>query len=131
MKTVTKASPSNCVVNFEFGVADADTFNFLDEEELRKLEDTLKQQALPILDVYCATRCHIIEATGKRKSLKFDYNMLRFSFHRKKMELFIYHERGIQRVPLEDLVFFLKNQINRELVEKQQKILALKHIHTP
>lgn len=130
MKTLTMASPVNCTVSFEFGVADADTFNFLDEEELKKLENTLRQQALPILDIFCAARYYITEADGKRKSLKFDYNMIRFSFYRKNMELFVYHERGIQRIPLEDLVLFLKNQINTELAGKQQKKLTLKHLHT-
>lgn len=130
MQTLTKASPLNCVVNFEFGLADADTFNFLDDEELERLEHTVRQQALPLLDVYCISRLHILEADGKRKSLKFDYNMLRFSFRRKKMELFVYHERGIQRIPLEDLVLFIKNQINTELADKKQKTLTQKHLHT-
>jgi len=130
MKTLTKASPSNCAVNFEFGVADSDTFNFLDEGEVKKLEVTLKQQALPLLDFFCAARYHITDAGGKRRSLKFDYNMLRFAFKRKNMELFVYHERGSQRIPLEDLVLFLQNQINAQLADKQQKTLALKHLHT-
>jgi len=130
MKTITKASPTNCVVNFEFGVADADTFNFLDAEELKKLGNILKQQAFQVLDFFCASRYHVTEQDGKRKSLKFDYNMLRFAFFRKNVELFICHERGTQRIPLEDLVLFLKNQINKELTEKQQKTLALEHIHT-
>jgi len=130
MKTVTKASPSNCVVNFEFGIADAETFNFLDEEEHKKLEKALRKEALPILDIFCAARYHVTEADGKRKSLKFDYNMLRFAFYRKNMELFVYHERGIQHIPLEDLVLFLKYQIDKELTGKQQKTLILKYIHT-
>jgi len=130
MTTLTKASPRNCSVNFEFGVADADTFNFLDEEELKKLENTLKEQALRILDIFCVTRYHIDGTGGKRKSLKFDYNMLRFAFYRKNMELFVYHERGIQRIPLEDFVLFLQDHFNKELANKQQKTLTLRHIHT-
>jgi len=130
MKTLTNASPANCVVNLEFGVAEADTFNFLDEEELKKIESALRQQALPVLDVYCVARYHVAEADGKRKSLKFDYSMLRFAFYRKDIELFVYHERGIQRLPLEDLVLFLKNKIDQELIDKQQSSLTLKHLHT-
>jgi len=128
MKTLTKASPNNCVVNFEFGVADADTFNFLNEEELQKLEVTLKQQALPILDVFCAARYYVTEESGKRKSLKFDYSMLRFAFYTKAMELLVYHERGNQRIPLEDLVLFIQNQINKQLTEKQHKTLTLNRL---
>jgi len=130
MKALTKASPLNCTVNFEFGVADADTFNFLDDEELKKLENALKEQALQILDILCVARYHVNEASGKLKSLKFDYNMLRFTFYRKNVELFVYHERGIQRIPLEDLALFLRDQFNRELADRQQATLTLNHIHT-
>ncbi len=129
MKTLTKASPANCTVNFEFGVADTDAFNFLDEEELKKLEQTVKQQPLQVLDAYCAARYQITETSGKRRSLKFDYNMLRFAFYRRQVQLFIFHERGINRVPLEDLVLFLANQINQGLVAEQGRRLTLKRIH--
>jgi len=128
MKTFTPASPPNCFVNFEFGVADTDTFNFLDEEELQKIENTLNQQALPILDIFCATRYHIRDQTEKRKTLKADYNMLRFTFYQKNMELFIHNERGTQRIPLKDLILFLKSQIDQELAERRLETLTLKRI---
>jgi len=129
MKTLTKAAPANCTVNFEFGVADADTFNFLDEEELKKLEKAVSQQHFRVFDVYCATRYHVRDASGKTKSLRFDYNILRFAFYKRQVQLFICHERGINRVPLEDLVLFLESQINKRLEEKQQRALSLKRIH--
>ena len=129
MQTVTNTSPANCTVNFEFGIADADTFNFLDDEELRKIQKTLKQQqALPVLDVYYVARYHLTEADGKRRPLKFDYGMLRFAFGRKNMELFIYHERGTQRIPLEDMAHFIRNQVNEQLTEKKQQTLTLKKV---
>jgi len=129
MKTFTEASPANCTVNFEFGVADADTFSFLDEDELKKLRKALKRQHFQVFDFYCATRYHITDASGKPKSLKFDYNMLRFAFYKKQIQLFVCHERGINRVPLEDLVLFLKNQINKRLADTQHRTLNLKRIH--
>jgi len=129
MKTLTKAAPANCAVNFEFGAADADTFNFLDEEELKKLKKAMKQQRFRVLDVYCATRYHVTDASGKTRSLKFDYSILRFAFYKRQIQLFICHERGINRVPLEDLALFLLSQINNRLAEKQQRALNLKRIH--
>lgn len=129
MKTLTKAAPNNCTINFEFGLAEAESFNFLDDEELRKLESILKEQTLQVLDVFCAASYHIREADGKDKSLKFDYNMLRFVFKTKNMELFIFHERGIRRIPLDDLTLFLINEINKELAENQQETLVRKHMH--
>jgi hypothetical protein len=128
MQTVTNTSPANCTVNFEFGVADADTFNFLDEEEHKKIQKTLKQQSLPVLDIYCVARYHLTEADGKRRPLKFDYGMLRFAFGRRNMELFVYHERGTQRIPLEDMAHFIRNQVNEQLTQKQQQKLTLKKI---
>jgi len=128
MKTITKASPTNCCLNLEFGVANADTFNFLDREELKKLENALKQQAFSILDFFLAARYHVTEPAGKRRSLKFDYHMLRMLFYEKNLELLVYHERGTQRIQLEDLVLFLKNQIDKQLSEKLQKPLILKRV---
>jgi hypothetical protein len=128
MQTVTKTSQANCTVNFEFGVADADTFNFLDEEELQKIEKTLKQQSLPVLDIYCVARYHLTEAKGKGRPLKFDYGMLRFAFGRRNMELFVYHERGTQRIPLEDMAVFIRDQVNEQLAEKSQQTLTLKKV---
>lgn len=125
---ITTPSPFKCEVSFEFGVAEESTFNFLDKEELQRLQKSVEEKSLPILDVYCAVRYHKVNESGKRTSLKFDYHMLRFAFYRRIIELFVSHERGTQRIPLEDLVTFLKNRINKELEQKQQKPLTLKHL---
>jgi hypothetical protein len=128
IKHITEAGPASCSVSFEFGVADADTFNFLDAEELQRIRETLKQQTLPVLDVYFVARYHASQPEGKRRSLKFDYGMLRFAFGKGNMELFVYHERGTQRIPLDDLAAFLKDQINTQLGAKRKKTLTLKSV---
>lgn len=130
METITQAAPVNCCVEFEFGVADADTFSYLDGEELKKLETALRQEALRVLDVFCIARYHVMQANGKRRSLKFDYAMFRFAFKEDIMELLMHHQRGIQRIPLKDLISFLANQINRSLSEKGQEILVIRNSHT-
>jgi hypothetical protein len=128
---LTKASPPNCQVNFELGIAEEDTFNFIDKEELDRLERSLEEGETPrILDFFCATRYHTTTQTGKTKPLKFDYVLLRFTFQRRTTELFIVHERGTQRIPLEDLVTFIINRINEELIQKELKPLILKHMRT-
>jgi len=116
-------------VSFEFGIAEESAFNFLDEEELQRAHKSIADKALSTLDVFCATRFHTVDEGGKRKPLKFDYHLLRFTFYKKNVELLISHERGTQRIPLEDLVTFLANRVNRELATKQQRLLALKHLH--
>jgi hypothetical protein len=128
LKNVTRASPANCKVGFEFGVAEEVVFNFLDREEYDRIQTHIKQNTnrFKILDFFCATRYHVIDAEGKRKPLKFDCNLIRFSFSRRVMELFIVHERGIQHIPLEDLVTFLIRQINKELKQRGMKTLTIK-----
>jgi len=128
---LTRASPPNCQVNFELGVAEEDTFNFLDREELDRLERSLKEgETLRILDFFCATRYHTTTQNGKTKPLKFDYALLRFTFQKRTMELFVVHERGTQRIPLEDLVTSLTNRVNRELIQRGFKTLTLKRMRT-
>jgi len=83
-----------------------------------------------ILDFFCATRYHTTTPNGETKPLKFDYALLRFTFQRRTMELFIVHERGTQRIPLEDLVIFLTNRINKELTVKGFKALTVRHMRT-
>jgi hypothetical protein len=62
--------------------------------------------------------------------MKFDYHLLRFTFQENSMELRICHERGTQRVPLEDLVTFITKRINEELSQKRLKLLNLEYLRT-
>lgn len=127
LRTLTKASPINCEVKFEFGIADEKTFTFLDEHELRRVQSSLEAQALQILDVFCAAGYHVSDDHGKRTPLKFDYTMLRFAFQDRTMELFVSHERGSRRIPLEDLILFLTGRLNKQLGRKS---LALEYMRT-
>ena len=125
MKTITEASPPNCCATFEFGIADGDTFNFFDAHELRKIQKVLEETPLDLIDFYCAIRYHITEPSGKRRPLKFDYKILRFTFNDKDMKLAAYHERGNQHIPIEDLVEFFQKQINKRLVQTRHRTIKL------
>jgi hypothetical protein len=132
LETLTKSSPANCELNFEFGIAEKGAFNFLDKEELDRFLKSLEEETkepMRLLDFFCATRYHTATPNGKRRPLKFDYVLLRFAFYRRTMEIFIAHERGTQRIPLEDLAIFLTNRINNELKQMGFKTLTLKHMH--
>jgi len=54
--------------------------------------------------------------------------MLRFTFSRKTMQLLVSHERGNQRISLEDFITFLTNKINKKLKKEAQKALVLKYL---
>ena len=125
LATVTAASPPNCFVNFEFGVADSDAFCFLDKSELSRLERALKAQALSILDVFCGARYHIKKEKGKKQSLQFDYSLLRFMFEKPNIGLSAHYIRGNQRIPRKDFVLYLRNQIDKELVAKKHETMIL------
>ncbi len=131
LRKLTISSPSNCALNFEFGIAEHYAFNFLDKEELEKFQKSQNQSVEPmrLLDFFCALRYCTMTDEGRRRSLKFDYILLRFVFQMRAMEIFIVHERGPQRVPLEDLVTFLTNRINNGLKQNGLKTLALKYLH--
>ena len=128
LATITAASPPNCYVNFEFGIADTDAFYYLDQKQLSAVERALKAQSLPILDVFCASRYKIKKEKGGDKPLQFDYSVLRFTFENQDVELLLHYVRGIQRIPRKDFILFLRDQIDKELVEKKHKTLALKSL---
>jgi len=119
---------SNCQVSFEFGIAEDMTFNYLDKEELERFQKQVETTPLRVIDIFSVIRYHTVNAKGKRTPLKFDYNMLRFTFSRKTMELFVAHERGNQRISQEDLITFLANKINEKLKKEAQKSLVLKYL---
>jgi len=128
LASLTTASPPNCYVNFEFGIADTDAFYYLDQEQLNALEKVLKAQPLPILDTFCGARYHIKKGKGKDKPLPFDYSVLRFTFENSEIELLLHYIRGNQRIPRKDFILFLKDQINKELIKKQLKTWTLKSL---
>ena len=128
LKDMATFSSSECEVSFEIGIADGIEFNYLDEEELNRFRKGIVKKALPALDFFCVVRYHI-KKSGKRVPLKFDYHILRYTFHNKKnLELRVSHQRGIRRVSVENLVTFITKRINEELSQNRLKPLELKSL---
>ncbi len=109
----------NYKVSFEFGIADGSDFIFLDKKELKRNLKALDENEFKILDFFLVVRYHRTNDKGKQIPLRFDYHVLRFAFHEKIVELLIRHERGTQRIAIEDLVEFLTKQVNLELKKRQ------------
>jgi len=128
LNAVTPHLPPDIEASFEVGVAEEVEFNYLDMEELDRFQKNIVEKELPILDFFCVARYHMVNNRGKRIPLKFDYHLLRFAFQENSMELRICHERGTQRVPLEDLVTFITKRINEELSQKRLKPLNLEYL---
>ena len=116
---VTPYLKQKCEVGFEFGVAEGFDFNFLDKKELDQCLKIVDEKELQTLDFFFAVRYHLIREAGKRVPLRFDYHVLRFSFQESRLEMRIRHERGSQRVTLDDLTTFITKKINAELSSRR------------
>ena len=127
LDAVTPYSKQKCEVSFEVGVAEGFGFNFLDKKELDQCLKSIAEKELQTLDFFFVVGCHRIEKGDKRVPLRFDYYVLRFIFQKSGFEMRIRHERGTQRVPLDDLTDFLTEQINAELSKRQRTPLIFKN----
>ena len=127
LNDVAPFSKLKCEVSFEFGVAEGSAFNYLDGEELRRVQREIAKLAPSTLDFFFVVRYHTIDG-GRRIPLKFDYHLLRLIFRRNSMELRICHERGTQRIPLEDLIMFLASRLGKEVRRRGLRSLNLKHL---
>jgi len=125
LDAVTPYLKQKCEVSFEFGVAEDFDFNFLDKNELDQCLRSVAEKELQTLDFFFAVRYHIIREDSKRVPLRFDYHVLRFTFQENGLEMRIRHERGTQRVTLDDLTDFIAKRINAELSRRQLTPLIL------
>ncbi|NWG10168.1 hypothetical protein HXY33_00190 [Candidatus Bathyarchaeota archaeon] len=113
-------SLSQCTVIFESGIAEANNFNYLDEEETNKALKAIQKKPLQIMDFFCALRYYKIQ-NEKKTSLKFDYYMMRFIFNKDLMEMQVFHEKGPRYVSPEDITRFIADRINKASSKKMLK----------
>jgi len=109
-----------CKLIFEFGLADAGDFNYIDEEEVKKVRNLLGKEYLRSMDFFCAVRYYKGE---KKKALKFDYYLLRTIYDKDILEIQVFHKKGPRYISPEDLTMFIINKINeassRKILKKQ------------
>jgi hypothetical protein len=108
------ANPSvpECTIIFEIGIADAESFSYIDENETNKVLNVLKKEPFREIDLFCAVRYYKGNA-GKKKPLRFDYYLMRAVFGKDSVEMRVFHERGPRYISPEDIVTFLVNMINK------------------
>ena len=109
-----------CKLIFEFGLADAEGFNYIDEEEVKKVRNLLEKEHLRTMDFFCAIRYYKRE---KKRALKFDYYLLRTVYNRDILEIQVFHKKGPRYISPEDLTLFIFNKTNeasnRKILKKQ------------
>jgi hypothetical protein len=120
-EVATPSSPQHTVV-FEFGIAEANNFNYLDEEETKKACKVVEGKPFQILDFFCVLRYYKMQ-NDERKSLRFDYYMTRFVFNKNMMEIQVFHERGPRYVTPEELAFFVVEKISELFSRKVLNLL--------
>lgn len=115
----------NGTVIFEFGIADAEDFCYLNQEEAQRLQTALDVAPLQVMDWFCAIR-YYKNTQEKKAPLKFDYYMLRMGFGEKGvMEVLVFHEKGPRYISPEDLVAFMERKVNqgasRKLLKRKEQ----------
>jgi len=97
-------------VIFEFGLADGQSFSYLDETTLETALGALSKET-QVLDFFCVIRYY--KGVGDKKTpLKFDYYMIRTLYDKGVLEVQIYHERGPRYVTPQDLSEFIVGKVN-------------------
>jgi hypothetical protein len=113
------ANPSvpQCTAILEFGIAEANDFNYLDTEETNKTLKVIRKNPLQVMDFFCALRYYRMQS-GKKTPLRFDYYMMRFIFDKDSMKIQVFHERGPRYVSPEDIANFVVNEIGETFSRK-------------
>ncbi|MEM0058668.1 MAG: hypothetical protein QXG58_07520 [Candidatus Bathyarchaeia archaeon] len=111
LETIANPSIPECMVIFEFGIAESETFNYLNQEEVQKALEIIGEAPLEVMDFFCAVR-YYKQRGDKNKPLKFDYYMLRLAFNVNILEVQVFHERGPRHISPEDLINLIVNRVN-------------------
>jgi len=113
----------------DLGVADGVTFTYVDSEVFNECLEAIEKKAFETLDFICIVRYYNVRS-GRRRPLKFDYHMVRFTFRDKAMGIIVYHERGVRHLAIMSLVDFLIQKINGALSSMGAKPLVENYIRT-
>ena len=117
LEEIANPSVPQCTVILEFGIAEANNFNYLNTEETNKMLKIIQKKPLQVMDFFCALRYYKMQ-NGKKTPLRFDYYMIRFIFNKDSMEIQIFHERGPRYTSPEDITDFIGGKINERFSKK-------------
>jgi hypothetical protein len=117
LEEIARSTGPCCEVDFEVGIGEETTFTLLDGSEVERLGREISRKPLPLMDFLCILQYHLTKESGKRSPLRFDYFLLRFAFAKNLAELLVSHERGTQRVHVEDLMRFLIDRVQKRIAK--------------
>jgi hypothetical protein len=122
LENIAAPSVYQCSVVFEFGIAEANNFNYLDEDESNKAIKIIQKSPLRLADFFCAIRYYKVQ-NEKRSPLKFDYYMIRLIFNKNSTDAQIFHERGPRYMSPEDITNFILSRTNEAFSRKALTLL--------
>jgi len=117
LESIATPSITQCQVIFEFGIAETNDFNYLDEDEANRVIKNIQKKPFQLTDFFCAIRYYKTQ-NEKKTPLKFDYYMIRFIFNKNSLETQIFHEKGPRYISPEDITNFIINRINQTFSKK-------------
>lgn len=123
LEMVTDPSIPEYQAVFEFGIAEADGFNYLDDDETAIASKAIGKKPLQTMDLFCVVRYYKPSAK-KRTSLRFDYNMIRFTFNKGFMDAYVFHERGPRYMSPEDIINVIVNKVNETISKRVVKQIS-------
>jgi len=116
-------------MSFEVGVAERDSFNYLDDEEEEKALHMLDSIGpCSTIDFFMIVRYEVRD--GRRHSIRSDSYAIRFTFLEHHVDIEIFHEKGIRRLALDELIMILAESIEREFDIAPHKALRIEKIRT-
>ena len=113
---VQSTLPDSTVI-FEMGLAEGNSFNYIDKKETKKVCSALRKDVLRMIDLFCAIR-YYKGNVEKKTPLRFDYYMIRMAFSGNTVEIQVFHERGPRYLSPEDITLFLVNETNKTAERK-------------
>jgi hypothetical protein len=123
LEMVTDPSIPECQAVFEFGIAEADGFDYLDDDETAIATRAINKKPLQTMDLFCVVRYYKL-GSKKKISLRFDYNMIRFTFNKGLMAAYVFHERGPRYTSPEDIIKVIVNKVNETASRKVLKQIS-------
>ena len=120
LEKITDVSIPECTASFEFGIAQANDFNYLDDDETETVLKTISKNPLQVMDFLCVVRYYRLRGQ-KKTTLRFDYSLIRFTFNKDIMGVQVYHERGPRHTSPEDISNFIVSKVNEESSKRALK----------
>lgn len=117
-------------MGFEIGIANGSSFDYLNNSIFAKLSVHLKSKKPFLILDFLIIVCYYYFKNGKRISLNFDYFLLRFTMRNKVLFLYLFHMKGIRRMPLDEFLKYVIQRIRQRMKKNRIKTFELELFKT-